>query len=528
MEEFNGFYRGKVVDNYDPLVKGRLKVYVRGVYPEQLSKTGDNLPWSEPVMPLFGGDYTNKTIPGLNKETGVTTIPHVGAELWMFFENGNHMLPRHFGACQGGAGWHSEHKNQHVIKTDNVRIRVDEEPTLPLSGSAEKLEHSTCKFDTYNKHCTQLSQKHAKNLVPTRVDIEILNKGAGALNLRITGSVNISLSGDMFMEQFGNRHETLYGNLYRKHVGDIHEEHIGLLVSQHIGDERINLKGDEYVVHDGDEDLRCTGSLDENYEKTVNIQIGGDKVETVYGSVFYDVMGSYQSDVSGPTNMKSGGDLTLACNNQYNYATNDIVQSSQKGCIYRQCWMLGAPENPPMSPYLPASIIDKANAIRSESVISRIDVANVLLERYITTPAGYIKDISMGKIERQALTPSLSKITDVSYGTMERQSLMPGAGKITDYSTGQIERNALLSMNDVSLIMTRNAGTVINDNSAGFINHTQSYTPSIPPTPPAPPTVEMPVIPQTKAYAMADRPVMSAVTSTIKSLVTLIQNTFKF
>ena len=191
MNKFEAIYRGKVVANFDPLVKGRLKIYVPGVYPQKLSKVADNLPWAEPVMPLFGGDYTNTAEPRLNDETGVTTIPHVGAELWLFFEDGNHLNPRYFAACQGGAGWHSEHKNQHVIKTDNVRIRVDEEPTLPTDGIPEK---STCKFDTYNDKCTELSKQHLKKQVPTRVDIEILNKNAGALNLQITGNVNIRIN----------------------------------------------------------------------------------------------------------------------------------------------------------------------------------------------------------------------------------------------------------------------------------------------------------------------------------------------
>ncbi len=503
MEEYNGFYRGKVVANYDPEVKGRLKVYVRGVYPEALSKTADNLPWSEPVMPLFGGDYTNTVTPQLNQETGVTTIPHVGAELWMFFENGNHMLPRHFGACQGGAGWHSEHKNQHVIKTDNVRIRVDEEPTLPLSGA---IETSTCKFDTYNSKCTQLSKKHSRKMVPTRVDIEILNKGEGALNLQITGNVNIKHMGDLFWEHEGNRHETHFGNVYRKHVGDIHEEHIGLWVKQHVGDEKLNHKGDRHTTRDGDDELRMTGSLDETIEKTVKMIVGGDWLVRIFGSMMHMIRGSQQIKVSGPVNVKSGGDHTVSCNSSYTFATNDVVESSLKGCNYRQCWMMGAPDNPPMFPYLPASIIDKANAVRSESVVSTTDVSNGIMTRYVTTPLGAIKDISLGTLERQALTP--------------------GLGKITDYSAGEIQRNALIVLNDYSMLINRNASATINDNSAGMINHTQTYIPPVPPIP-IPPVPELPVIPQTKSYATADIPVMSAVTATIQGLITSIQNAFK-
>ena len=74
--DFPGIYRGKVIDNYDPEIKGRCKLYVQGIYPASMSSDGRNLPWAEPVMPLFGGSYQNIRVGDLNPEVGVSTIPH--------------------------------------------------------------------------------------------------------------------------------------------------------------------------------------------------------------------------------------------------------------------------------------------------------------------------------------------------------------------------------------------------------------------------------------------------------------------
>lgn len=151
-----GIYRGKVVANYDPFVKGRVKLWIPGVYPEAFLNKPDELPWAEPVMPIFGGNFTNLREGDLNSETGITTIPHVGTEVWVFFEGGNQQYPKFFGACQGGDGWHSEHNNQHVIKTDNVTVRIDEEPTLPrfprigtVYNTVTKFYQSETKWNTY-------------------------------------------------------------------------------------------------------------------------------------------------------------------------------------------------------------------------------------------------------------------------------------------------------------------------------------------------------------------------------------------
>ena len=286
--KYYGNYRAKVVTNYDPDVVGRVKVYVPGVYPEELSQNPGNLPWCEPAMPLFGGSWetveNNKPNEWYNNtrfETGITSAPHAGAELWVFFEHGNPQFPKYFAACQGGNGWHSEHKNQHVIKTDNVTIRIDEEPDLytdPRGGE----EKSTCQFAPYIDSNIDASKQRVNNNVeggkyvaepPTRVDIEILNPGANALHLRVKGNINLHHEGDLFEEHIGDKHITHKGDVFKHHIGHIEEKHVGDHKKMHIGDTKQEQIGDWFMNQTGDK----------------NHSIKGNRFSTITGNETVDV-----------------------------------------------------------------------------------------------------------------------------------------------------------------------------------------------------------------------------------------------
>lgn len=139
-EKYYGNYRGIVIYSKDPEVRGRCKVHVPGVYPEEFGSKHDLLPWADPVMPLWGGSWTAPSTGDLNRECGHTSPPlpgpgpYEGAQVWVFFEQGNWNYPAYWAAVQAGPGWLSEHKEQHMMNTRNVRLRVDEEPTLPSTA----------------------------------------------------------------------------------------------------------------------------------------------------------------------------------------------------------------------------------------------------------------------------------------------------------------------------------------------------------------------------------------------------------
>jgi hypothetical protein len=84
---FYGKYRGTVINNVDPEMRGRLMVSV----PDVLGLTPSS--WAEPVVPLAG-----PTGPPM----GVYLVPPIGAGVWVEFEHGDPSYPIWSG-CRWGA-----------------------------------------------------------------------------------------------------------------------------------------------------------------------------------------------------------------------------------------------------------------------------------------------------------------------------------------------------------------------------------------------------------------------------------------
>ena len=73
-KSYYGKYRGKVLDNVDPLMLGRVLPMVPGL-------SGMPLNWALPCMPYAGSDV------------GFYAIPPIGASIWVEFEGGNPNYP---------------------------------------------------------------------------------------------------------------------------------------------------------------------------------------------------------------------------------------------------------------------------------------------------------------------------------------------------------------------------------------------------------------------------------------------------
>jgi hypothetical protein len=82
---FYGKYRGRVLENYDPLGKGRLLVSVPDVFGLLPSS------WASPCVPLAG------------LQMGAFLVPPVNAGVWVEFEQGNQDHPIWVGFFWGGA-----------------------------------------------------------------------------------------------------------------------------------------------------------------------------------------------------------------------------------------------------------------------------------------------------------------------------------------------------------------------------------------------------------------------------------------
>ena len=106
--------RGVVVNDEDPRDVGRVKIRVKGVYPEEIPDI--DLPWAIPALGLYrsGGDNSKtsrsdkKALDGGFNSTGtggLFTVPRVGNHVWVFFDRGNHMYPVYFAMSPGDSDW---------------------------------------------------------------------------------------------------------------------------------------------------------------------------------------------------------------------------------------------------------------------------------------------------------------------------------------------------------------------------------------------------------------------------------------
>lgn len=112
MNEFYGKYRGKVENNLDPMMLGRLQVSVPAVL-------GDGtLSWALPCAPYGGAGV------------GFFAVPPVGANIWVEFEAGNPEQPIWSG-CFWGAGEAPASPavpGMKVFKTDCINLQMSDLP----------------------------------------------------------------------------------------------------------------------------------------------------------------------------------------------------------------------------------------------------------------------------------------------------------------------------------------------------------------------------------------------------------------
>ncbi|MCI0397894.1 MAG: phage baseplate assembly protein V [Chloroflexi bacterium] len=83
--KYYGKYRGLVLNNVDPLQKGRLLIQVPDVLGLSISS------WAMPCMPIAG------------PQMGVFVVPIIGAGVWVEFEGGNPDYPIWTGGFWGSA-----------------------------------------------------------------------------------------------------------------------------------------------------------------------------------------------------------------------------------------------------------------------------------------------------------------------------------------------------------------------------------------------------------------------------------------
>ncbi len=114
MTQFFGKYRGKVENNIDPMMLGRVQVSVPAVL------GSGQLSWAMPCAPFAG--------PGV----GLFTVPPVGANVWVEFEAGDPDYPIWSG-CFWGVGEVPATPalpQMKVFKTDGITLTLSDLPGI--------------------------------------------------------------------------------------------------------------------------------------------------------------------------------------------------------------------------------------------------------------------------------------------------------------------------------------------------------------------------------------------------------------
>lgn len=119
--QFPGIYRAQVLDNTDPLKRGRVRARVFGVFTSEIPT--EMLPWAAPAQSIFSGSGTGY---------GHLSVPEVNSFIFVFFESGDVYQPVYFAeAVDGVHGVPSEsstnYPSRKTLKTKNgVVIYVDD------------------------------------------------------------------------------------------------------------------------------------------------------------------------------------------------------------------------------------------------------------------------------------------------------------------------------------------------------------------------------------------------------------------
>jgi hypothetical protein len=83
-EKFFGMWRGKVMDNNDPLLRGRIRVKI---IPWFSKLETDQLPWAVPAFSIFCGSGVG---------SGSFSVPDIDSFVFIFFEAGDLYQPVYF------------------------------------------------------------------------------------------------------------------------------------------------------------------------------------------------------------------------------------------------------------------------------------------------------------------------------------------------------------------------------------------------------------------------------------------------
>jgi len=218
--KLHGIYRGVVEDNADPTFAGKCRVRVFGVHSS--SSVGSStegiptasLPRAEPVLGLIEGSISGY---------GFFSVPLQGSHVFVFFESGNHMMPRYFGSAPGTVATAA---TPPVEGAEPVAF-VDPDGVYPDAtgvefNSGEGTYPHNIVLKTHGGHIIELDStpeaKRIKIYHSSGTNAVIDNEGIVTITRvsdhidNITGDSTVTIGGDSTVDITGNWTVTVGGN----------------------------------------------------------------------------------------------------------------------------------------------------------------------------------------------------------------------------------------------------------------------------------------------------------------------------
>ena len=302
VERLNGFYRGVVEDNVDPLKAGRVRVRIHGIHTAKKVKSTtegiptDELPWAEPCMPIHEGSVSG---------FGSWAVPLQGSQVMLFFENGNLTQPRYFASMPGIPEAQEQYStnSRATTRKDGFRDPNGEYPVKGRLGEPDvhrlargvtdqtlvttKNQNRTVGVQTafggqWSEPASPYEAQYPHNhVIATHGGITIeLDSTPGSTRLHLyhpsNSYIEIDNDGNMVVKNNTEKYEIVAGgkNIYIKQQRNL------------------TIDEDSRKKVDGAEGIEVTGNKTESVGGTFSQTVSGNKEETLYADKTEDITGS--------------------------------------------------------------------------------------------------------------------------------------------------------------------------------------------------------------------------------------------
>lgn len=333
--QFNGIYRGVVEINADPDKRGRCKIRIYGLHTQVKTVSATegipsaNLPWAEPCLPIFEGSISG---------FGMFSVPVPGAQVYVFFENGNINQPRYFASAPGipkfkantKEGFNDPSGNYPLTsllnESDWNRLARDKYEGTQVEVRKENLVKDIPKgsgdtWDEPEPYYLLNTSKYPHNTVfsthggfifeidstPSNERLHIYHPSNSYIEISSTGEMIIRNDSDKYDIVLGDIYEYINGISYRYVSGEEYEI-IGSEKKTTIASDETKIVQGKHIAYGvGGQTLASGGAQNISAKSRQNVGVWGNQSFSGKGAVSHSCFGFLSSLTAGFRNSSSYG-----------------------------------------------------------------------------------------------------------------------------------------------------------------------------------------------------------------------------